>query len=158
TALPGGMRKPHSWDISGYNWGRFTERGSGGHWWTTLDDMDSLAYSRAVYYFDTEINRYLYNQQYGFAIRCVSDSSTNQINEFPNSDRIIIYLNPATTTLTIDGLGATATTEVYDLSGKLLLREMLLSHSLDISRLATGLYFIKLTTAEGIVVRKFVKE
>ncbi len=74
------------------------------------------------------------------------------------SPSITIYPNPTTTTLTIDGLSTTAKAEVYDISGKLLMSNTLLSHSLDISRLTTGLYFIKLTTAEGSVVRKFVKE
>jgi hypothetical protein len=68
-----------------------------------------------------------------------------------------IYPNPVTTTLTIEGI-IKATAEVYDISGKLLLAEQLNTNQVDISSLAKGLYFIKLNTEEGSVVRKFVKE
>jgi hypothetical protein len=47
---------------------------------------------------------------------------------------------------------------VYDISGKLLFTKLLNGNQLDISSLAKGLYFIKLSTAEGSLVRKFVKE
>lgn len=73
-------------------------------------------------------------------------------------EKLIIHPNPATTTLTIEGLTQKTTAEVYDISGKLLLSKPLSTKTIDISRLGKGLYFIKLTTAEGSVVRKFVKE
>jgi hypothetical protein len=73
-------------------------------------------------------------------------------------DRISIFPNPATTTLNITGLTIAVTAEVYDISGKQLLSKRLTTQAIDISRLAPGLYFIKLTTAEGSVVKKFVKE
>jgi photosystem II stability/assembly factor-like uncharacterized protein len=68
-----------------------------------------------------------------------------------------LYPNPATTNLNIDGISNHATAEVYDLSGKLLLTKQLNENQIDISSLAKGLYFIKLSTT-GSVVRKFVKE
>jgi hypothetical protein len=69
-----------------------------------------------------------------------------------------VYPSPATSALIIDGLTNTALVEIYDISGKLLLTKQLNTQQLDISLLAKGLYFIKLTTEEGSVVRKFVKE
>jgi hypothetical protein len=77
---------------------------------------------------------------------------------FSNSSRIKISPNPATTTLTIEGLTQKTTAEVYDISGKLLFSKPLGTNTIDISSLGKGLYFIKLSTAEGRVVRKFVKE
>jgi hypothetical protein len=75
-----------------------------------------------------------------------------------DSDKIQIHPNPATTTLSISGLSAPATADIYDISGKLLLTKPLNNQTLNISSLAKGLYFIKLTGKEGSVVRKFVKE
>jgi hypothetical protein len=75
-----------------------------------------------------------------------------------NLQNITIHPNPAANILYIDGLANTATAEVYDISGKLLLSKQLNENQIDISSLAKGLYFIKLSTAEGSVVRKFVKE
>ena len=89
------------------------------------------------------------------------DTCGNMTGIEPNElqeELIAIYPNPATNTLSIDGLEAYATTEVYDISGKLLLNKTLNSQTIDISSLANGLYFIKLTTKKGSVVRKFVKE
>jgi PKD repeat protein len=71
---------------------------------------------------------------------------------------ISIAPNPATTTLNITGLTIAATAEVYDISGKQLLSQPLNTQAIDISNLAPGLYFIRISTAEGSVVKKFVKE
>jgi hypothetical protein len=79
-------------------------------------------------------------------------------NGEPASIITTLFPNPATTTLTIEGISTTTTAEVYDISGKLLFTKQLNNNQIDISSLARGLYFIKLTTAEGSVVRKFVKE
>ncbi|MEI6852317.1 MAG: T9SS type A sorting domain-containing protein [Bacteroidota bacterium] len=78
-------------------------------------------------------------------------------NELSNED-ITIYPNPAKTNLYINGLSTSAIVEVYNISGKLLLLKPLYDQTIDISSLETGLYFIKFTTKEGCVVRKFVKE
>jgi hypothetical protein len=80
----------------------------------------------------------------------------NEINE--PEQTVVIYPNPATTKLIIEGLTQKAIAEVYDISGKLLLAQQLISYQLDVSSLATGLYFIRLITSEGRLVKKFVKE
>ncbi len=85
-------------------------------------------------------------------------STSIGIDEMSNSDKISIYPSPASNILTIDGLLTSTIATVYDISGKTLLTKTLSSHQIDISSLAKGLYFIKLATSEGSVVRKFVKE
>ncbi len=80
------------------------------------------------------------------------------VNKIKGSDNWSLYPNPATTTLNINGLLSNATFEISDLSGKLILSMLLNSNQVDISSLAKGFYFIKITTEEGSVVRKFVKE
>jgi hypothetical protein len=47
---------------------------------------------------------------------------------------------------------------MFDFSNKLLLIKQINGNQLEISSLEKGLYFIKLNTEEGSVVRKFVKE
>jgi hypothetical protein len=79
-------------------------------------------------------------------------------NNMTNNNLARVYPNPATTTLTIDGFSNASTAEVYDLSGKLLLSKQLNANQFDISSLAKGLYFIKLSTDKGSMVKKFVKE
>jgi hypothetical protein len=80
------------------------------------------------------------------------------INDNSTDKSYILFPNPAINTINIGGLENTAKAEVYDISGKLLLTKQLNTNQIDISSLAKGLYFIKLSTAEGSVVRKFVKE
>jgi uncharacterized repeat protein (TIGR01451 family) len=80
------------------------------------------------------------------------------VEESPSANTISILPNPASNKLFISGLAQDALAEIFDISGKLLLTKLLLHPQLDISSLAQGLYFIKLTTAQGSVVKKFVKE
>jgi hypothetical protein len=83
---------------------------------------------------------------------------TTVYDESFQKTEISIYPNPATNIIQIDGLCTNAIVDVYDISGKLLLTKQLISNQIDISSLAKGLYFIKLSTETGSVVRKFVKE
>jgi hypothetical protein len=71
---------------------------------------------------------------------------------------IIVYPNPAIKTLYFNVIINYSIVEVFDISGKLLLKKQLDSRQLDISNLSQGLYFIKLETNEGMVVKKFIKE
>jgi len=73
-------------------------------------------------------------------------------------NQFFVLPNPASTFLKITNLKTPATADIYDISGKLLLTRHLPSCQIDISSLENGLYFIKITTAEGSVVKKFVKE
>ena len=70
----------------------------------------------------------------------------------------MVYPNPSYNIIFVEGFESTFIVDIYDLNGKLLLSKQLNANQFDISSLAKGLYFIKLSTAEGSVVRKFVKE
>jgi hypothetical protein len=72
--------------------------------------------------------------------------------------KIKVYPNPAKDILNIEGLPDNATAEIYSINGKLLLNEAINNQQIDIRSLAYGMYFIKLSSAQGSVVRKFVKE
>ena len=70
---------------------------------------------------------------------------------------VYVYQNFSKNILQIVGLSGKATAYVYNINGSLLLSQPLQNYTLDISSLSKGLYFIKLSTEEGSVVRKFVK-
>jgi len=80
------------------------------------------------------------------------------INDNNSILNITIQPSPAINTLYLEGITKTASVEVYDVSGKLLLNKQLNTNQIDISSLVKGLYFIKISAEEGIVVRKFVKQ
>jgi hypothetical protein len=71
---------------------------------------------------------------------------------------IMVYPNPSYNIIFVEGFENTVTVDIYDLNGKLLLSNQLNANKVDINPLAKGLYFIKLSTAEGSMVGKFVKE
>jgi endonuclease/exonuclease/phosphatase family metal-dependent hydrolase len=74
-----------------------------------------------------------------------------------------VYPNPTTGELTITNyeLGITSV-EVFDIYGRNLLSNHLITssshHHINISHFSTGMYFIKISTEAGEVVRKVVKE
>jgi hypothetical protein len=96
--------------------------------------MDSYAYTNGVY-------------------RCeiVSDESLQHEN-------IKMYPNPANEILYIEGWENNIPAAIYDLEGRWVQNGFIKDGQLDVSLLNQGMYFIKLTTGEGSVVRKFVKE
>ena len=82
---------------------------------------------------------------------------TTGVNEFFKNN-VSFFPNPATNTLYFNEIPSNANAEIYDLSGKLILKSPLFKPQIDVSNLGKGMYFIKLNTTEGSVVRKFVKE
>ena len=81
----------------------------------------------------------------------IADNATDLTN-------VSLYPNLASATLYFGGQAKQSTAEVYDISGKLLLTQPLKSDQMDITGLVKGLYFIKISSAEGSVIKKFVKE
>jgi hypothetical protein len=82
----------------------------------------------------------------------------NAVGENIADKTIMVYPNPSYNIIFVEGFECTVLIDIYDLNCKLLLSKQLNANQLDISTLAKGLYFIKLSTEEGCVVRKFVKE
>jgi hypothetical protein len=80
------------------------------------------------------------------------------IGEYGWGRKIRVYPNPAWDFLFIDGLPDYATAEIYSINGKLLLNVAIKNLQIEIRSLSDGMYFIKLNTTEGNVVRKFVKK
>jgi len=90
---------------------------------------------------------------------CTLGSPADIIKIFNSAVKeLILYPNPASDFLFVKGLSSIAMAEVYDISGKLLITNQNFENNIDIGFLANGVYFIKLITEEGSIVRKFVKE
>jgi|GEM_PF-5370546 len=74
---------------------------------------------------------------------------------------ITVYPNPATSNITITAQNEIQKIELYDVQGRLVLEHLARSEksiNLDISDRATGMYFLKITTAKGSKLEKLVKE
>ena len=84
------------------------------------------------------------------------------ITETENSS-VTIYPNPTTGELTIDnGQLRIDNVEVFDVYGRKLSSNHLITssphHLINISHLHSGIYFVKITTEAGEVVKKVVKK
>jgi hypothetical protein len=85
--------------------------------------------------------------------------SDNQKNQVPN---ISVFPNPASDNITVacTTLPNNAILSIYNMQGQLLLSQPVLQNKteINISSLAKGIYYIKLSTQQGLAVKKFVKE
>lgn len=86
------------------------------------------------------------------------------INDYELRNKVNLYPNPAKNELTIASQSASlpiSKIEIMSLTGVKVAQvdfKNELSKTIDISSLATGIYFVKIQTAKGLVVKKFVKE
>ena len=64
TGLPGGYR---------YNGGPYDDVGNYGSWWSSTEYGSSVAWNRALVYFNSSVLRNGGNKQFGFSVRCVRD-------------------------------------------------------------------------------------
>jgi len=74
------------------------------------------------------------------------------------TDALRIYPNPVKNELFIDSDFPVTKTEVYTLTGALLLSESNAGNKLNVSALAQGVYMLKIYTDSGVMVKKLVKE
>jgi len=65
TALPGGYR---------FRYGRFSDLGVSGFWWSTSDSTESIAYGWGVSSFNSKISRFSFKKSDGLSIRCIMDN------------------------------------------------------------------------------------
>ena len=65
TARPGGYRS--------YYGGYYSSMGNYGSFWSSSEGNSSLAWSRGLHYYYSEVNRSNYYKQNGFSVRCLRD-------------------------------------------------------------------------------------
>jgi endoglucanase Acf2 len=77
-----------------------------------------------------------------------------------SEDGITVYPVPVSDRIYISGLSRDTNAGIYNICGNLMLTAKLSNsaNEVDLSQLAKGIYFIKLQTDSGIVVRQFVKQ
>jgi len=79
------------------------------------------------------------------------------IAQFDKSS-FVMFPNPAYSVLYFDNVEENSEVVVIDLTGKIVMRNLLTMKSIDISRLPNGLYLIQITNNKGTLYRKLLKQ
>ncbi|MDD5571365.1 MAG: T9SS type A sorting domain-containing protein [Bacteroidales bacterium] len=122
----------------------------GGYWaWPSTIQTDILSHGDGFRYF------YL-----GF--RCAMDSSNGTTNTFKNNDSFSIYPNPAKDKIIIKTQQTSTQSylTILNVNGQKLIEKQIkdTKTQLDISKLKSGIYFLKLMSNKTVEVRKIIKE
>jgi hypothetical protein len=75
-------------------------------------------------------------------------------------NNILIYPVPASTVLNIKNIINVRSVEILDVTGKVIIKLNDLNQQeikIPVSNLTRGMYFLKLTTHEGKIIRRFIK-
>ena len=128
--------------------------GSNGHYWSSTPN-NKTAYRLLFWSNHVSIDGGP-DRANGLSIRCVCDA-TVVITEI-ETEKILLYPNPTTGELRIEcGELRIENVDIFDVFGR-----KLLSHfqntTIDISHLPVGVYFVKLYTESGEVIKKVLKE
>jgi hypothetical protein len=101
----------------------------------------------------------LYGTTYYYPSCNVLIDTTTAIIENINQVPISLSPNPVTETFTLSGIIGSSSINVFDNQGReiLTIKATQESLQLDCSRFAQGIYFIKITTSDGIQSLKFIK-
>ena len=153
NALPGGMK-------TGDSSGIFYYLGTNSFMWSS-DTILFYPY-QAIYYsmaYDHGWIGYAGSGMFlGISVRCINDSNAldilninyNNYNIYPCPAKDILYISENET--------RNKDIEIYNTTGNLLLKTKLINRTLDIHSLSSGIYFIKVITDNGNVMKKFIKE
>jgi hypothetical protein len=69
-----------------------------------------------------------------------------------------VFPNPASSVIDIQTCRPINYVEIYNLSGKVVLRKNAPRNSMDISSLSKGIYFLKTVLDNGLTINKIIKE
>jgi hypothetical protein len=73
-------------------------------------------------------------------------------------NELVIFPNPANTSISIEGVSNIQSYKIFDLSGSIKTKSILSNNQIDISSLKNGVYILELTTKENEIIQsKFIK-
>jgi uncharacterized protein (TIGR02145 family) len=150
TGLPGGMLG------TTYSFQTINENGL---WWTSSQQSGG-AWSRYLWYLNAGVDRNITPKTIGLSIRCIRDVHVGMEITNP-TEKVRLYPTPAGNSISVDLKGnLNVTLLVYRLTGEIVMQSDLTNWTnvIDISALANGIYFVKVSCDKWTVVKKLVKE
>lgn len=149
TSLPNGYRSMG---------GSYNNLGESSYFWASTPYNSTSSYRYAMDYDNPILWRNFFSNVYGAAVRCICDLPVS-INETKSSSNIILYPNPSTNFVVVEGLKYNSYIEIINLQGQIV-KNLNVSNTkttLDVSELPKGIYFIRINSDEELYVTKFLK-
>ncbi len=88
----------------------------------------------------------------------INRSSSTAVDESNELSALFVTPNPCSNYIEISSPVAIEKYSIYDISGKVLLKNTYSNNIIDVSSLSQGIYFIKIETSNKNYIRKFIKE
>ncbi len=91
---------------------------------------------------------------------CTCDSVSNGVSEINKEEDIMVYPNPATTSLTVTLLKGEGVLTIYNIFGEKVFTTKIINTQteIDVGNLPKGMYFVEVRTEKGVRRKKIVKE
>ncbi len=129
--------------------------------WNQLDPSDDFEMNRNNYIYTWQKNRNpfidmpnLANYIWGANAGQVWNSSLETIsNDF---EKITIFPNPASNYIVVSGINQTTNLEIFDILGKKILEKTIANQEQIATNCSSGIYFVKLTSAEKSFTKKLI--
>ena len=139
TALPGGL----------FHYNYFINMGQVGLWWTSTYDSTYGAFY-IVLQRDVSSATSSLGKHQGYSVRCISKSNKDEVSVFPNplKDKQFIYNSNSSNSFI----------EIFNLQGAMIYKKQVVSNSIDVSSLSSGIYLIKIIESGKTKITKFIKE
>jgi hypothetical protein len=84
------------------------------------------------------------------------------VNEYSHNANVNVYPNPADDKVYIETQTQTVNIEIYDIYGRVqnlrISESQNLRISIDVANLKSGIYFVKVNTDEGNIVKRIIKD
>jgi hypothetical protein len=93
-------------------------------------------------------------------IKIIKNGSQTDIIVHPMDkfNDVQIYPNPIKSIINLKSSHEIKSLEVFDLSGKLIMKTINPKNSVDVSSIQKGMYFLKVSLDKGVIVNKIIKE
>jgi hypothetical protein len=101
------------------------------------------------------------DDQYGFAVDDFKVTTTGTLNnENFSKSNFAVYPNPATDVINISNVNNLEITKstISDVNGRIVKQISSSLNAINVGDLSAGVYFLNVTTTEGVGITKFVKQ
>ena len=85
------------------------------------------------------------------------DNTNTSITEIKSSFEVVVYPNPSSGIINIETKEELTSISLFSISGKELIKT-LNTNQIDISKLASGVYVLKMNSVNGVVEKKIIKD